>query len=284
MLQTKSVGHSGTLDPMASGLMVLLIGEATKLSQYILEKNKGYQLKAKLGVETDTLDMTGKVLRTEMDLPAPERVKEIASELHGELNLQVPIFSATKVDGKRLYEYARKEQEVALPHKIMTFFDLQWIDQGLDFIELSIRCSKGAYIRAWVDLLGKKLGVGAALSELVRTESMPFHLSQALSLEQLAEQMSILGSDLEKLERGFVPMSAALPEARSVRVQGQDQAMILNGLISHDLRAQLISAYRPGQGDLIKILSQREGEMLALVGLEPGRGFVVKRGFRYGTK
>jgi tRNA pseudouridine55 synthase len=272
ILGTKSVGHSGTLDPLASGLMVLLIGEATKLSQYILERNKGYKVRAQLGVRTDTLDVTGQVLETNQDIPSAETVRETALQLHGEMELKVPIFSAAKVDGKKLYEYARQGQEVQVPMKVMSFFDLEVTDQGADWIDVSLRCSKGSFIRAWVDLLGEKLKVGATMSQLVRTESMPYYLHQATTLEELEKS---------GLAKGFVPMSATLAEAKVLRVKGQDQVMMGNGLISHDLRTQLISAFQPGRDEVVKIISHDTGDLLALIGLEPGKGFAIRRVFRY---
>ena len=125
VLKTKAIGHTGTLDPMASGLMVLLVGEATKLSQYILEQNKAYRLTAKLGETTDTLDSTGKITSTSDKVVSRDEVAKEIHQLQGDLQLPVPIYSATKVDGKKLYEYAREDKPVEVPIKKMTFFDLK---------------------------------------------------------------------------------------------------------------------------------------------------------------
>ncbi|MEZ0392268.1 MAG: tRNA pseudouridine(55) synthase TruB [Pseudobdellovibrionaceae bacterium] len=274
ILQTKSVGHSGTLDPLASGLMVLLIGEGTKLSQYILEKNKAYRVRAQLGLVTDTLDTTGTVLKTSTDLPGPQVVRDAALSLRGELELPVPIYSAAKIDGKKLYEYAREGKEVQIPMKRMHFFDLAIEGQGADWIDVFIRCSKGSFIRAWVHRLGEILHIGAAMSQLERTESSPYHLDQAITLEELEKNP-------HSTQRGFIPMSSTLAEAKVIRIKGQDQVMMGNGLISHDLRTQLISAFQPGRDEVIKILSQESGELLALIGLDPGKGFAIRRVFRY---
>lgn len=287
ILSMKAIGHSGTLDPLASGLMVMLLGEATKLSQYILEKNKAYIVKAQLGVQTDSFDMTGKVIKTSDQKCSLQQVHETALKIQGPMDLEVPIFSATKVDGKKLYEYARAEQEVCIPKKPMNFYDLQILSQAEDWIQVAIRCSKGSFIRSWVQLLGENLGIGATVSELQRTDSEPYQLSQAISLQQLAEYMQSQAAQKVGLFGipGFIPMSAVLPEARIIRVSGQDQVMIGNGLISHQLKNQLIAAYRPEQdadgSAVIKILSQKEGDLLALVGLEPDKGFVIRRVFRY---
>lgn len=275
ILGTKSVGHTGTLDPMASGLMVLLIGEATKLSQYILEQNKAYRLKALFGKTTDTLDITGQILSTSDQRAEPAEVTEQILKLCGPLELPVPLFSATKIGGKKLYEYAREEKEVQIPMKTMTFFDLKIESQTENEIEVSMRCSKGSFVRSWVHRLGEILQVGAVLSALVRTESMPYFLENAITLEELEQLKS------PEFFRGFIPMVATLPTSPLIRIKGQDQVMIGNGLISHGLKSQLIGAYRPGQESLIKIVAQSTGELLALVGMEIGKGFVIRRVFRY---
>jgi len=279
LLGTKSVGHSGTLDPLASGLMVLLIGEGTKLSQYILERDKAYLVRAQLGLETDTLDTTGTTVNTFPVEVSESQVRSMALGLQGELSLPVPIYSAVKIAGQKLYEYARKDQAVEVPMKNMNFYDLEVKAQGKDWIDVFMRCSKGSYVRAWVHLLGQKLGTGAAMSALLRTESTPYSLNQAISLEQLEDR--VMKAPISEDIPGFIPMSATLPHFKVTRVQGQDQAMIGNGLISHDLRSRLITLFQPGRDEGIKVISQRSGELLALIGLEPGKGFVIRRVFRY---
>jgi tRNA pseudouridine55 synthase len=279
LLGTKSVGHSGTLDPLASGLMVLLIGEGTKLSQYILERDKAYIVRAQLGLETETYDTTGSILKEKpVDIPR-EDIRSLVLQLQGNMNLPVPLYSAVKVGGQKLYEYARRDQAVEVPQKEMSFYDLEVRDQGENWVDVFMRCSKGSYVRAWVHLLGQKLGVGAAMSRLERTESTPYHLAQALTLEHLEASLSA-GTPPEAIP-GFIPMTATLPHFKVVRVQGQSQAMMGNGLISHDLRTRLITLFQPGRDEGVKVLSQRTGELLALVGLEPQKGFVIRRVFRY---
>lgn len=276
ILNTKAVGHSGTLDPMASGLMACLVNEGTKLSQYILEGDKGYRVRAQFGVRTDTLDMTGQVLETRPVDVSRERVLEEALKLQGEMELEVPIYSAIKIQGKKLYEYAREEQAVVLPKKMMKFWDVTEVAQGTDWAEFDIKCIKGSYIRTWVDLLGKALGCGASMSSLRRTWSSPYHLPQAQTLEAIEATVRD-----GRLSSAFVPMDLALPQVKRIRVKGQDKVLLGNGQISHDLRTQLISAFKPSEDQYIQILSQDDGQMLALVGLEPGRGFALRRVFKY---
>lgn len=276
ILGTKAVGHSGTLDPMASGLMACLINEGTKLSQYILEGDKGYRVRAQLGVRTDTLDTTGEILEQKSVDVSRERILEEALKIQGEMELEVPIYSAIKVQGKKLYEYARGEQEVAVPKKLMKFWDVTPVEVGPDWAEFDIKCTKGSYIRTWVDLLGKALGCGAAMSALRRTWSAPYLLPQAQTLEAI--EASVKQGEGSS---AFVPMELALPQIKRIRVKGQDRVLLGNGQISHDLRSQLITAFKPSEDQYVQILAQEGGQLLALVGLEPGRGFVLRRVFKY---
>lgn len=276
ILKTKAVGHSGTLDPMASGLMACLVNEGTKLSQYILEGDKGYRVRIQFGIQTDTLDMTGQVLEEKTVHHTQEELLREAFKLAGEMELEVPIYSAIKIQGQKLYEYARQEQEVVIPKKMMKFWDVKFIDCGEAWAEFDLRCSKGSYIRTWVDILGKNLGCGAAMSALRRTYSAPYILEQAQTLEDIEATVK-----QGQLSAAFVKMEVALPQIKRLRIKGQDQVLLSNGQISHDLRAQLICLFNPAEDKYIQILSQEGGQLLALIGLEEGRGFVLRRVFKY---
>ena len=282
LLSTREVGHSGTLDPLASGLMVLLIGEATKLSQYVTEGNKSYEVGLRLGITTDTLDITGRVLTEKQIQVSAEDVLAKALSLTGELQLPVPIFSAKKIDGKKLYEYARNNEAVDIPNKQMTFWNIKNLPSRINAETgsenrsekvFSLSCSKGSFIRSWVSLLGETLQCGATMSSLIRTESHQFHLNQAITLEQL-EQKSMP----ERLQL-LIPMDQALPEVKRIRIGGKDQALMKNGQISHQLKIQLISMFNPDLDQIIQILPEERGQLLALIGLETGTGFKIKRVF-----
>ncbi len=273
LMGTREVGHSGTLDPLASGLMVLLIGEATKLSQYVTEGDKSYQVGFKLGVSTDTLDITGKVLNERPVTMSPEKIRETALGLVGSLNLPIPMFSAKKIDGKKMYEYARAGDVIEQPMKLMKFWNVQNQADALAENLFHISCSKGSFIRSWVQHLGEVLGCGATMSSLVRTESHQFNLSQALTLEDLEAKTQ------DERVRRLVPLDQALPKVKKIRIKGQDQALLRNGQISHQLKSQLISYFNPDSDQIIQILPEEKGSLLALVGLEPGQGFRIKRVF-----
>ena len=271
ILDMKSVGHCGTLDPMATGLMVLLLGEATKVSSYLLERDKAYRVRAQLGVSYDTLDTSGTLLRTKPVDVNSEQVFQAVRELEGEFDFSVPHFSAVKVGGEKMYEKARRQEEFETPVKRMKFYDIKIIDSGAEWLEADLRCSKGSYIRSWVEQLGEKLGVGAAMSALRRTSSEPFGIDQAVSLEELTPIPT----------KGFVALPQTLPHWKVARASGHDLTLIRNGQISHDLKSVLITLFRPGVDEGVKILSKTDGQLVALVGLEPDKGFVIRRVFRY---
>jgi tRNA pseudouridine55 synthase len=272
ILNTKSVGHCGTLDPMAQGLMILLVGEATKLSQYILEGDKAYQVKLKLGVRTDSFDSTGNVLEEKPVTCAPQAVEAEALKFQGEFELPVPIFSAVKVDGQKLYDYARKQEEVKIPKKIMKFWDVRMVESRHPEWIFDLTCSKGTYIRTWVDELGTKLGCGAVMTGLERTFSSPYLLNQAQNLEEIEAQMKA-----KVVPRAFIPMARALPMVKKIKIKGQDQKLLGHGQISHDLRIQLIQGFNPDQDQVIQVAAQETGELLALIGLDSAKGFVIRR-------
>lgn len=275
IIGTRSVGHAGTLDPLAGGLMVLLVGEGTKLSNYILEGDKAYHAQARLGVTTNTLDVTGEVLQTRPVNVSEDQIRAAAAELVGEFEWEVPLFSAIKVQGKALHKYARDGEEVARPMKKMKFWDVKTSEFQGEHFSIDMTCSKGSYVRSWIQKIGEKLECGASMSALVRTGSFPYLLSQAATLEEVDEAWRA-----GKEHSAFISMEQALPGVKKIRIKGPDQALLLNGQISHDLRSLLISQVRPGVDELIQVQSVGN-QLLALVGLDPQRGFVIRRGFRY---
>lgn len=269
ILQTREVGHSGTLDPLATGLMVLLIGEATKLSSYVTEGHKSYKVGVRLGVTTDTLDITGQVLSEQPVSHTPQQVVEAALGIHGDFELPIPLYSAKKIDGKKLYEYAREGEAVSIPKKKMSFWQVQSESEHC----FSLFCSKGSFIRSWVELLGQRLGCGATMSSLERTSSHHFSLSEAVDLDALSSYSA------DQISQSLIPMERALNGVKSLRISGQDAVLMRNGQISHSLRSKLIVHFNPEQDEIVQILQEKKAGVLALIGLEKGQGFKVKRVF-----
>ncbi|MFA6430955.1 MAG: tRNA pseudouridine(55) synthase TruB [Candidatus Margulisiibacteriota bacterium] len=195
---TKKVGHSGTLDPMATGVLPVFLGKATKSIQQFLDGDKGYLAEVTLGFKTDTGDATGKPVNPKSQIPNPkkEEIIEILKKYTGEIEQVPPMFSAVKINGQRLYKLARQGIEVERkPRKIkiyelrMTHYDSQ--DSAAQHFTLLVLCSKGTYIRQLATDIGDDLGCGAHLSALQRTFSQPFHISQALSMDTIVNLAKI---------------------------------------------------------------------------------------------
>lgn len=272
-LKTREVGHSGTLDPLATGLMVVLVGKATKLSPYIMDGNKSYRVEVQLGVRTDTLDITGQIIESkEVTNLHWQSLPEKISKLVGEFQWPVPMYSAMKVDGKKLYESARKNEAVEIPVKSMRFWQIENFESsGAATFWVDLSCSKGSFIRTWVDQLGISLGCGANMKSLIRTESSPYSLNQAVKLDHLK------GMSFEEISKNMIEMSQALPQYKKVRVQAFDQTLLLNGQLSHDLRRLLIGAVDASQDEVIQVISSKTNDLLALVGFTKGEGFKIRR-------
>ncbi len=180
----KAVGHAGTLDPMATGLMILLLGRATKRSAEFSGLDKSYRGSIRLGVVTDSWDMDGKILeRNPVPAAAEEAIRRLFAGLTGEQFLAPPVFSALKIGGVKAYELARRGQTVAMePRRAdISRFDLISLSPPEIFFDLD--CSKGTYVRSLAHEIGRRLGCGAALSSLVRTRIGVFTLDQALDYE-----------------------------------------------------------------------------------------------------
>lgn len=273
-LGQKSVGHTGTLDPLATGLLVIVLGEATKLSDYLVAAQKSYKMRVKFGMTSDTLDRTGKILsQTPCDLN-PEHVREAALKLQGDFEWKVPMFSAAKVDGKKLYEYGREGAAVEQPVKTMSFWNPEVLETGTSQLEVVLTCSKGSFMRSWAHELGSKLGVGGVMDELRRMSVGPWSIDQAIPLDRLSR-------DLPK--GAFIAMRDALPGLKSVVAAPKEQRLMMNGQIPRDIVTRLIpeqkQAITSGQSVFIKVLTG-EGELLAILSAEPQQGLKIKRVFR----
>ena len=182
-LRTK-VGHSGTLDPVATGLLVLLIGKATRFSWLFLEMDKAYRVKARLGVRTDTYDAEGNVLEEREVNVSCEEVKDALKNFMGEIQQVPPPFSAKKVKGKRAYKLARKGEKLTLNPVKVKVYELEMLRCDIPVVELFMKVSSGTYVRSLINELGNLLSVGAIVEDLVRESVGPFKLENAYTLEQ----------------------------------------------------------------------------------------------------
>ena len=191
--KTKKVGHTGTLDPMATGLMVVCIGNATKAADYITNGNKAYLATMKLGFVSDTLDSTGEVTVLPHKDISEEELKNVFSSFIGEYEQTPPMYSAKKIDGKKLYELARKGEIIERKAVKISIIRLEIQSIQDDIVTFYVECSKGTYIRSLIDDIGKQLNYGAIMTELKRVKSGQFSIesSKAYTLEELEEMDDI---------------------------------------------------------------------------------------------
>lgn len=208
IFQANKAGHTGALDPLATGMLPICLGEATKFSQFLLDADKRYLVTAKLGERTDTSDAEGQIVETrEMKVKTPEILTAL-EQFRGDI-LQVPtMFSALKHNGKPLYEYARQGITVERKARPITIFELNFIEYNAPYLTLEVHCSKGTYIRTLVDDLGEVLGCGAHVTMLRRTAVADYPTEKMLdwhALQSLAEQQ-----DLALLDALLLPMDTAV--------------------------------------------------------------------------
>ena len=182
----KKIGHTGTLDPFAQGLMILTLGKATKISSYIEAKDKTYIGEMTLGVTSDTLDNTGHILETkEVPLLSKDDINNVFKSFLGASKQVPPMYSAIKIDGEELYKKARRGEKVDRKMRDIYIDELKLLSLEDNKILFEVKCSKGTYVRSLVDDIGKKIGCGALLSMLIRTRVGPFHVKNAKSIEDI---------------------------------------------------------------------------------------------------
>lgn len=187
LYHTRRVGHTGTLDPMATGVLVILIGRAAKAAEYLSVKSKSYRAVMRLGLTTDTEDTTGKTLTVSGDIPSPERVFEVANGFVGEILQTPPMYSALKVNGQKLCDLARRGIEVEREARPITIHSISCKHLEENDYELLVSCSSGTYIRTLCADIGKALGCGGAMAALCRTETGGFPLADCHTIEEIDE-------------------------------------------------------------------------------------------------
>ena len=223
-LGQKKIGHAGTLDPMATGLLIVLLGEATKISGYLLENGeKTYSGTLELGKTTDTWDAEGTVLtKKDYSFITQEMLENAVKNWLGTSFQEVPPYSAAKHNGQALYKLARAGKEVPVKTKEIhiSHAEIQWVN--LPCMRFRVTCSSGSYIRSLAHSLGMRLGCGAMLTELTREYSHPFSLQEAVTLEELQENPEILTEKLISLEKG-------LPNWRVIELLDSDVKAVKNG-------------------------------------------------------
>ena len=223
-LNTKKVGHTGTLDPMATGVLVLCLGNALKVCELITANDKEYIAKVILGIETETLDTTSPIINTKKTNITKEEIEKVLNNFKGSYLQEVPKYSAVKINGKKLYEYAREGKEIELPKKMVTIYDIQLIsdityynDTTSFYIKTTV--SKGTYIRSLIRDIGYKLNTYGCMDSLERTRQGIFNIDNSYTLEEIKNNNYKLLS-----------IEESLPNIPLVEVDNKTLVKIKNGV------------------------------------------------------
>lgn len=246
----RKVGHAGTLDPRASGVLVLCLGAATRLSEYLSTSDKCYEAVIRFGSTTRTYDSDGEVTRRSGLVPPLKDIEQALPAFLGEISQVPPPFSAIKIRGKKAYEMARQGQDVDLQPRKVTIHHLDVAAYAPPDLSIAIECSAGTYIRSLAHDLGERLGSGAHLAGLRRSRSGPFSLDDAIPLPKL--EVAFLTGKWEQYVR---PAADALPEFRSVAVDAEGLELIRFG---HRIPAE------PGSSGMAKAVGP-DGELIAIL-------------------
>ncbi len=258
ILHMKKIGHTGTLDPDATGVLPVCVGRATKVCDLLTDRDKTYVAEAKLGVTTDTQDLTGEVLSRRSVSVTEEQLRETAASFVGDILQIPPMYSAVKVNGKRLYELARKGQQVERKPRPVTIHSLKITDFSPEeeTFTMEAACSKGTYIRTICHDMGERLGCGAAMKSLVRTRVGNFSLEQAKTLSEIEEIVGRSGA-----EEILIPVDRLFDEYRPVRAEEAALKLLKNGNVIP--RSLLSCDVLPADGEQVRVYGP-DGDFYAL--------------------
>jgi len=222
LCNTKKVGHTGTLDPEASGVLPICIGKATKIADYIMNDYKVYRTELRLGITTDSYDREGKILSTDEINFDEKTVTDVINSFIGE-NYQIPpMYSAIKVNGQKLYNLARQGIEIEREARKVYFYEIKIININLPYVEFLVKCSKGTYIRSLCNDIGNKLSCGGTMWNLERVSTGNFKLIDAIRLDVLTSQ---------NISNYIIPMSEALSKYETIHIDTKYEKLLLNGVV-----------------------------------------------------
>ena len=234
ILKTKKVGHTGTLDPGVEGVLPICIGQATRIAEYLTDAGKTYEAIVSIGRTTTTEDAEGETVEQNVTPKqfTRQQLLDCLAALTGEIEQIPPMYSAVKVNGKKLYEYARKGQVVERPKRTVTIHSIQLLDdqelyEGEEItFPIRISCSKGTYIRTLAVQIGEHLGYPAHMASLVRTASGSFNRENCITLAQVQEMM-----DANRIDEFILPVEYALSSFPSVEIDSSNEKQIMNGQV-----------------------------------------------------
>lgn len=265
ILRQKKIGHTGTLDPEAEGVLPVCLGNATKVCELLTEKEKQYEAVLQLGITTDTQDMTGVILKEEPVSFQEEKLREAISSFLGAYDQLPPMYSAIKVDGKRLYELAREGKEIERSTRRVVIHDITILEMlpEASQVRILVDCSKGTYIRTLCQDIGERLGCGGCMAALVRTRSGNFLKKDSLTLEEIREL-----AEQDALLPHIVQVPDLFPEYGSFQVEEEQEKLLYNG----NPLGEQDGIRTPSKGDCpyFKVYDSR-GRFLALYAYEAGK-------------
>lgn len=234
------IGHTGTLDPLATGVLQICIGSATRLTDILSNQEKKYHVKMLLGVETDTYDITGRIAFASVVNKDDIYIKERIKRFIGKSMQTPPIYSAIRVNGKRAYEYARKEDKIELLPRQIEIFSINNIKVNLNLkeVEFDVHCSKGTYIRSLVSDIGKKIGCGATMVELRRLSNGSFDIEDSIKL------YDFLKLDYSRMQEKIISVEQYYSELKKVYLDDETLKKLLNGVkLFYDEQDKLVRIY-----------------------------------------
>ena len=249
LYEANKAGHAGSLDPLATGVLPVCLGEATKVSQFLLDSDKRYRARIKLGIRTDTGDSEGSIIERNEGISVSRKAVERAlTKFKGEVEQVPPMHSAIKMNGVPLYKLARKGITVEREPRLVTLYQICLVEFVNSELELEISCSKGTYIRTIADDLGQELGCGAHVIELRRTQAGVFTEKDSISAEELALEKENRG--LDKIDQFLIPMDRAIQDLPEVNLPSITASHVKNGqavLVRHLPKNGLVRMYEDEQ-------------------------------------
>ncbi len=259
----KKIGHTGTLDPQATGVLPVCLGSGTKLCDMLTDKDKEYVAELLLGVETDTQDTTGAVLCERSVEVSEEMVREAVMSFQGEYHQIPPMYSALKVDGKKLYELARAGKEVERKAREVWIHEIEILEINLPVVKMRVACSKGTYIRTLCADIGTQLGCGGTMKSLQRTRVGNFTLEKAVTLSQLESLR-----DENRLEKILYPVDSAFGECPKLHVRQEFCRLIDNGNSFYPNQTKEKQTY--GEGEWVAVYREN-GSFVGVYAFDTGR-------------
>lgn len=260
----RKIGHTGTLDPAAEGVLPVCLGSATKVCDLLTDKDKEYVAELLLGVETDTQDTTGQILAKHPVTVTAEQVVECAALFQGEILQVPPMYSAIKVGGKKLYELAREGREVERKARPVTIRELEILKISLPVVRMRVVCSKGTYIRTLCADIGDRLGCGGAMKSLLRTRVGDFCIKDALTLEELQRL-----KDGQRLDEALMPVDSVFLSCPPLHVRDAYKGLLDNGNAFFPEQSCENVAYEP---DRWVRAYRQDGSFAGIYAYESGKG------------